>query len=72
VTTSCALISQRQSDAIEVERARSAVTLSLIAATRERCGLAGSADRPVALDYSHLMAQAAKGVCWHLNGSRSA
>jgi len=52
---------QRQSDMIEAERMRTAVTYSLITATQERCRLAVSTDSSSSLSDAQLMGQARKG-----------
>jgi len=59
---------QNRVASIEVERARTAVTYSLITATQERCRLAASTDGTGTLTDVQLMGQARKGTeCIALN-----
>jgi len=61
VYVSLLCLPQHQSDMIETERMRTAVTYSLITATQERCRLAVSTDSSSSLSDAQLMGQARKG-----------
>jgi len=52
---------QRQSDAIEAERARTGTTYSTITATQERCRLADGDGGAASVNDAQLMGQANKG-----------